>query len=79
MKKEVYEICMSVTALLLRTDRIHRARYQLRYAGSPPRHSPRSAGGVYRRRRTSAEADAAEDEVSGRREERADEMVWRND
>ena len=52
------------------TDRIHRVRHQLRYAGSPPRHSPDQQAELLQAAQDSAEADAAEDGASGGREER---------
>ncbi len=53
------------------TDGIHRVRHQLRYAGSPPRHSPDQQAELLQAAQDSAEADAAEDGASGGREERA--------
>ena len=52
------------------TDRIHRARHQLRYVRSPPRHSPDQQAELLQAAQDSAEADAAEDGASGGGKER---------
>ena len=52
------------------TDRIHRARHQLRHAGSPPRRSPDQQEELLQAAQDSAEVDAAEDGAAGGGEER---------